>query len=42
MMAQVQINDATSKNALAIDQNYIQSTEKGNVVYVAVPKATKK
>lgn len=42
MMAQVQINDATSKNALAIDQNYVQSTEKGNVVYVAVAEGNKK
>jgi RND family efflux transporter MFP subunit len=42
MMAQVQINDATSKNALAIDQNYVQSTEKGNVVYIAVAEGNKK
>jgi len=42
MMAQVQINDATSKNALAINQNYVQSTEKGNVVYVAVTEGNKK
>jgi membrane fusion protein (multidrug efflux system) len=42
MMAQIQINDATSKNALAIDQNFVQSTEKGNVVYVAVTEGNKK
>jgi len=42
MMAQIQINDATSKSALAIDQNYVQSTEKGNVVYVAVAEGNKK
>lgn len=42
MMANVQINDAISKNALAIDQNYVQSTEKGNVVYVAVTEGNKK
>ncbi len=42
MMAQVQINDATSKSALAIDQNFVQSTEKGNVVYVAVTEGNKK
>ena len=42
MMAQVQINDATSKSALAIDQNYVQSTEKGNVVYVAVTEGNRK
>lgn len=42
MMANVQINDATSKNALAVDQNFVQSTEKGNVVYVAVTEGNKK
>lgn len=42
MMAQVQINDATSKSALAIDQNYVQSTEKGNIVYVAVTEGNRK
>ncbi|QRR03195.1 efflux RND transporter periplasmic adaptor subunit [Dyadobacter sandarakinus] len=42
MMAAVQINDATSKNALAIDQNFVQSTEQGNVVYVAVTEGNKK
>ncbi|TLU98135.1 efflux RND transporter periplasmic adaptor subunit [Dyadobacter luticola] len=42
MMANVQINDATSKNALTIDQNFVQSTEKGNVVYVAVTEGNKK
>ena len=42
MMAIVHINDATSKGALAIDQNYVQSTEKGNVVYVAVTEGNKK
>lgn len=42
MMAQVQINDATSKNALVIDQNFVQNTEKGNVVYVAATEGNKK
>lgn len=42
MMANVQINDQTAKNALAIDQNFVQSTEKGNVVYVAVTEGNKK
>jgi membrane fusion protein (multidrug efflux system) len=42
MMANVQINDATSKNALVIDQNYVQSTEKGTVVYIAVAEGDKK
>jgi membrane fusion protein (multidrug efflux system) len=42
MMAQVEINDATSKNALVIDQNFVQSTESGNVVYVAETEGNKK
>ena len=42
MMAQIQINDAISKNALAIDQNFVQSTEKGDVVYVAITEGNKK
>ena len=42
MMAQIQINDATSKSALTIDQNFVQSTEKGNVVYVAVAEGNRK
>ena len=42
MMAQIQINDATSKDALIIDQNFIQSTENGQIVYVAVTEGNKK
>jgi RND family efflux transporter MFP subunit len=42
MMAQIQINDATAKNALVIDQNFIQSTENGQVVYVAATEGNKK
>uniref|UniRef100_UPI003F71CFD9 efflux RND transporter periplasmic adaptor subunit n=1 Tax=Dyadobacter sp. TaxID=1914288 RepID=UPI003F71CFD9 len=42
MMANVQINDATSKNALIVDQNFVQSTEKGNIVYVATTEGNKK
>jgi membrane fusion protein (multidrug efflux system) len=42
MMAQVQINDATSNAALVIDQNFIQSTENGQIVYVAVSEGNKK
>jgi membrane fusion protein (multidrug efflux system) len=42
MMANVRINDATSKNALAVDQNFVQSTEKGTIVYVAVTEGNKK
>lgn len=42
MMAQVQINDASSNNALVIDQNYVQSTENGQVVYIATTEGNKK
>ncbi len=42
MMAQVQINDAVRKDALVIDQNYVQHTENGQLVYVAVTEAGKK
>jgi len=42
MMAQIQINDATSKNALVINQNFIQSTESGQIVYVAGTEGSKK
>jgi len=42
MTAKVQINDATKKNALIVDQNIIQGTEKGQVVYVAVNENGKK
>lgn len=42
MMAQVQINDATRKNAIVIDQNLVQSTESGNLVYVAATGGNKK
>lgn len=42
MMAQIRINDASSKDALVVDQNYVQSTEKGDVIYVAVTEGGKK
>lgn len=42
MMAQVQVNDATRKEALVIDQNYVQNTEKGNVVFVAATRGNEK
>ncbi len=35
MMARIQINDANRKDALVVDQNYVQSTEEGQVVFVA-------
>lgn len=42
MLAQVLINDVTKNNALVIDQNLVQSTERGTVVYVAVEEGGKK
>lgn len=42
MMAQVKINDAIRKDALVIDQNYVQSTENGEVVYIASVEGNKK
>jgi membrane fusion protein, multidrug efflux system len=42
MMAQIQINDASSKDALVIDQNFIQSTENGQIVYVVSTEGNKK
>ncbi len=42
MLAQVQINDATRKDAVVIDQNLIQNTENGTIVYVAQNEGGKK
>lgn len=42
MMAQVQVNDATRKDALVVDQNLVQNTEKGKVVFVAVARGNDK
>lgn len=42
MLARVKINDQTRQNAIAINQNLIQSTEKGQLVYVAVNEGNKK
>lgn len=42
MMAQVKINDVNKGKAIVIDQNLIQNTENGNVVYVAVTEGNKK
>ncbi len=42
MTAQLQINDATRKDALVVDQNYVQSTEKGQIVFVAATQGQKK
>ena len=42
MLAQVKINDVTKSNALVINQNLIQNTESGQLVYVAVNEGGKK
>lgn len=42
MLAQVKINDETQANAIVIDQNLIQNTEQGQLVYVAVDNNGKK
>ncbi|QKZ11689.1 efflux RND transporter periplasmic adaptor subunit [Spirosoma sp. KUDC1026] len=42
MLAQVKINDQTQANAIVINQNLIQSTENGQLVYVAETEGGKK
>lgn len=42
MLAQVKINDASKSNAIVINQNLIQNTENGQLVYVAVTEGNKK
>ncbi len=42
MLAQVKINDQTQVNAIVINQNLIQSTESGQLVYVAENAGGKK
>ncbi len=42
MLAQMLINDVTKPQALVIEQNLIQNTENGQVVYVAVQEGGKK
>ncbi|MBU1820986.1 MAG: efflux RND transporter periplasmic adaptor subunit [Bacteroidetes bacterium] len=42
MLAQVQINDASRSDAIVIDQNLVQNTEKGQVVYVTANKGNRK
>ena len=42
MLAQIKINDVTKSNALVINQNLIQNTELGQLVYVAVNEGGKK
>lgn len=42
MLAQVKINDTSKPNALVINQNLIQNTENGQLVYVAVNEGGRK
>ncbi len=42
MLAQIKINDLSKSNALVINQNLIQNTETGQLVYVAVNEGGKK
>lgn len=42
MLAQVKINDTAKSNAVVINQNLIQNTESGQLVYVAVNEGGKK
>lgn len=42
MLAQVKINDVSKPNAVVINQNLIQNTETGKIVYVAVNEGGKK
>ncbi|WP_338874001.1 efflux RND transporter periplasmic adaptor subunit [Spirosoma sp. SC4-14] len=42
MLAQIKINDKTIGNAIVINQNLIQSTENGQLVYIAVNEGGKK
>ena len=42
MLAQVKINDASKSNAVVINQNLIQNTENGQLVYVAVMEGNRK
>jgi membrane fusion protein, multidrug efflux system len=42
MLAQVQINDATRQEAIVIDQNLVQNTEKGQIVYVTATEGNRR
>ena len=42
MLAQVKINDISKTNTIVIDQNLVQNTENGQLVYVAVSEGNKK
>jgi membrane fusion protein, multidrug efflux system len=41
-LAVININDTSKSNAVIIDENWVQKTEKGSLVYVAVEKNGKK
>lgn len=42
MLAQVKVNDFSKPNAIVINQNLIQNTENGQLVYIAVTEGNKK
>lgn len=42
MLARIKINDETKVNAITINQNLIQNTENGQLVYVAVTEGNRK
>lgn len=42
MIAKLRVNDQTLKNAVTIDQNLVQNSEKGPIVFVAAEKGGKK
>ncbi|MBC3783619.1 efflux RND transporter periplasmic adaptor subunit [Spirosoma utsteinense] len=42
MLARIKINDETKANAITINQNLIQSTENGQLVYIAVTEGNRK
>ncbi len=42
MLAQVKVNDFSKSNAIVINQNLIQNTENGQLVYIAVTEGNKK
>lgn len=42
MLARIKINDQTKQNAIVIDQNLVQNTESGQLVYVATNEGNRK
>jgi multidrug efflux pump subunit AcrA (membrane-fusion protein) len=42
MLAQVKVNDFSKSNAIVINQNLIQNTENGQLVYIAENAGNKK